>query len=215
MTTPKIPTTRKLTLAALQMGFLTALPRIEAHGRVYFRSVRCASTKEECLAEMTAISWKWWVHLHKQGKDPSGFIATLATFAARAVKSGRRLCGMEKAKDVMSPRAQQRHQFAVGKLPDISTLSTNPLVEALTDNTQTPPDQQVMFRLDFRSWLGTLDDRRRRIVGDMLLSERTLDLARKYGISPARISQLRRELQFDWEVFCSDTLDSEEEPCPR
>src|SRR5688500_3242895 len=44
----------------VQHSFLAILPRIERHGRVYFRHVRCASTKEECLAEMTALSWRWW-----------------------------------------------------------------------------------------------------------------------------------------------------------
>jgi len=34
--------------------FLAILPRIEAHGQVYFRNVRCANTKEECLATTSA-----------------------------------------------------------------------------------------------------------------------------------------------------------------
>ena len=36
--------------------------------------------------------------LVKKGKDPTTFASAIATFAARAVNSGRRLCGMEKPK---------------------------------------------------------------------------------------------------------------------
>ena len=40
------------------------------------------------------------------------------------------------------------------------------------------------------------------ITEDMLMNERTLDLANKYGCSPGRISQMRREFERDWEQFC-------------
>jgi hypothetical protein len=36
----------------------------------------------------------------------------------------------------------------------------------------------------------------------MIRDERTMDLANKYGISPARVSQLRREFMEDWDRFC-------------
>jgi hypothetical protein len=37
-----------------------------------------------------------------------------------------------------------------------------------------------------------------------MVGERTLDVADKHGISPARISQLRREFKDDWTRFCGD-----------
>ncbi len=112
------------------------------------------------------------------------------------------MCGQEKCNDVMSAVAQQRHGFAVGKLPDFSTLSDNPLVEALTDNTRTGVPDQVAFRVDFPSWRRTHPDRTRRIIDGMMVGERTQDLSDKFGTSPARISQLRRELHDDWTLFC-------------
>ena len=50
------------------------------------------------------------------------------------------LCGQEAGKDCLSPTAQARHGFAVGRLPDCETLSSNPLSEALADNTRSPVD---------------------------------------------------------------------------
>jgi hypothetical protein len=186
--------------AALQQRFLTILPRVEQHARIYFRHLG-ADRLEEAVAEMTALAWKWHLNLAARGKDVTQFPTVLAAYAARAVRSGRRLCGQAKAKDVMSPAAQQRHGFAVGKLPDVGTLSSNPLEEALVDNTRTPPDEQVAFRLDFPAWLRTHTDRTRRIVGDLMAGERTLDVARKHGLTPGRVSQMRRELLADWQNF--------------
>ena len=100
--------------------------------------------------------------------------------------------------------AQQRHGFCVGKLPDFSTLDSNPLQEALIDNTRSPVPEQVMFRLDFPSWLTTRTERDRRIINDMAMGQRTLDLSRKYGISPGRVSQIRREFHDDWQRFCDE-----------
>lgn len=191
----------KQTLLRLQNAFLKFLPRIERHGQVYFRHIRCDSTKGECIAEMIALSWQWWIRLHRKGKKPERFVSALASFAARAVRSGRRLCGQEKARDVLSPRAQQRQHFCVGKLPDFSTLSSNPLADALLDNTMTPPDEQAAFRLDFPAWLAALGDRKRRVAEDLMVGERTMDVSNKHGLSQGRISQLRRELRASWTVF--------------
>jgi hypothetical protein len=40
-----------------------------------------------------------------------------------------------------------------------------------------------------------------------MAGDRTLDVARKHGITPARISQLRRALHADWSRFCGDDSD--------
>jgi hypothetical protein len=55
-------------LSSLQTLFLAIVPRIEAHGRCYFHW-KNPSVKEDCLAEMVALSWKWFVRLAERGKD--------------------------------------------------------------------------------------------------------------------------------------------------
>src|SRR4051794_7084276 len=148
----------------LQARFLVLLPRLELHGRVYFRHLRCAERRREAVAEVVALCWYWFVRLAARGRNATQFASALASYAARAVASGRRLCGQEPAADVLSPRAQRRRGFAVGALPDHSTLGGNPLEEALRDNTQTPPDDQAAFRIDFPAWLASQGGRRRRIA---------------------------------------------------
>ena len=198
-------TADSVALADLQASFLTSvLPKVLSHGRVYFRHLRSAELKEEYVAEMVALTWKWHRRLAERGKDSTRFPTALATFAARAVRNGRRLAGMDRARDVLSPLAQQRKGFAVGKLPDCSTLDGSPLHEALHDNTKSPPDQQAMFRIDFPSWRASRNDRDRRVLDDLMLGERTLDVAGKHGLSPGRVSQLRREFLRDWHRYCDE-----------
>jgi hypothetical protein len=189
---------------ALHRGFLQLLPRIQLHGRIYFRHLKCYQQKQDVLAEMTALAWKWYVRLIQCGKDPAAFPSMLATFAARAVRSGRRLCGQEKAKDVLSSVAQRRQGFSVAGLPDFSTLNGNPLEEALQDNTRSPVPDQVQFRCDFPSWRKSHARRNRRLIDSMILGERTQILARAFRLSPARISQLRRHFHDDWSLYCAD-----------
>jgi hypothetical protein len=182
------------------------LPKVLSHGQIWSRRIKCPHRREDFVAEMIGLSWKWFVRLIERGKDPTEFPTALAGFAARAVRSGRRLAGQERAKDVLSPVAQTRRDFIVVKLPEIATPGDDPLADALADNTMTPPDEQVAFRLDFPAWLSTLGDRNRRIAEDMMLGERTLDLSARHGISPARVSQLRREFRQGWGRFCGDEL---------
>ena len=192
-------------LPHLHAAFLAAvLPKVLSHGRVYFRHLRSPELKEEYVAEMVALTWRWHLRLAERGKDAARFPTALATFAARAVRSGRRLAGMDRAKDVLSPQARQRHGFAVAKLPDYSTLDGSPLHEALHDNTQSPVDEQVCFRIDFPAWRAGRTERDRRVLDDLMLGERTLAVAGKHGLSPGRVSQLRRELHDDWEFFCAE-----------
>jgi hypothetical protein len=200
-----VTTADSVPLARLQAAFLDlVLPRVLSHGRVYFRHLRSAELKEEYIAEMVALTWRWHLRLAERGKDATRFPTALATFAARAVRSGRRLAGMDRARDALSALARQRHGFTVGKLPDCSTLDGSPLDEALHDNTKSPPDQQAMFRIDFPSWRASRNDRDRLVLDDLMLGERTLDVAGKYGLSPGRVSQLRREFLLDWRRYCDE-----------
>src|ERR1700688_2273616 len=209
MKTPSCPCHQAGAIDALQLRFLTLLPRIEVHGRIYFRHVKCPIQREEVIAEMVALCWKWFVSLARRGKDATRFPSALASFAARSVQSGRRLAGMERPKDVLSGRAQRQHGFVVEKLLDCSTLSSNLLTEALLDNTQTPVPDQVAFRNDFPAWRLSRTERDRRVIDDLMLGERTRDVANKFGLSPARISQLRRDFQADWLRFTADPLEAD------
>jgi hypothetical protein len=215
MKRPKPGTSTHLT--HLHAAFLAILPRIELHGRVYFRHVRCPHRRADAIQEMRALAWKWFLRLHERGKDPGDFMKAFTTLLARAVNSGRRLAGMAKSKDVMNPLNQRRRGFRVEPLPSSIRTSHEHLYaspqgqalldafeERLRDNTVTPVCDQVQFRIDFPAWLRTLTARERRLICAMARNERTLDLSKRFELSPSRISQLRREFFLDWHRFLGD-----------
>jgi len=198
----------------LHARFLALLPRIRTHGRVFFRDLKCRDKRADAIAEMVALSWRWFVRLVEKGKDPAAFPSILATYAAMAVRSGRRLARMEKTKDVLSLRAQQLHDFQVESLPQSTRASFEHLYssphgqqrqdafeERLRDNTVTPVPDQVSFRLDFPAWLKTRSERDRRVVQDLMAGERTQDVAARHGLTAGRVSQLRRDFMEDWLRF--------------
>jgi hypothetical protein len=118
---------------------------------------------------------------------------------------------------VLSPLAQQRHTFRVGSLPTTTRSPHEQLYahphgqalldafeERLRDNTLTPVPEQAAFRIDFPAWLRTLTGRERRLVRAMAQNERTKDLSRQFGLSPGRISQLRRAFREGWLRFTAE-----------
>jgi hypothetical protein len=201
----------------LHNAFLELLPRVERHAKIYFRDIQCPATREDRVAEAVAMAWAWFLRLQERGKDVALFTVVFVCLVAKAVKCGRRLCGQEKARDVMSPLAQQRHDFRVERLPRATSTSherlyssphgqrgLNAFEEMLHDNTATPPDEQAMFRIDFADWLATLTPRERFVIRELARGERTGDVAGMFDVTPGRVSQMRTEFRDGWSRFCGE-----------
>jgi hypothetical protein len=198
-------------LERLREQFLALLPRIELHARITFRGVKCPDRRADAVAETVALAWKWHLRLAERGKDASQFPAAFAALAARAVRCGRRLCGHERAREVLSPVAQRKGGFRVERLPASTRSPQEQLYatpdgqalhdafeERLRDNTLTPVPDQAAFRIDFPAWLKTLTGRERRLIRLMARNERTKDLSKRLGVTPGRVSQLRRAFRDGW-----------------
>jgi hypothetical protein len=216
MATPTGPCCPPPGAGQLHAAFLLILPKVETHARIWSRHLACPGLKEDFVCEAVALAWRSFLRLAERGKDASEFASALATGVVRAVRSGRRLCGQERSRDVMSAASQRRHGFRVEELlpPSLAyeRLKSEPVgqrlhdafEERLRDNTRSPVLDQVVFRLDFRGWLATLSDRNRQVVDELMAGEGTGEVARKFGVSAGRVSQLRRQFEGDWAVFCYD-----------
>ena len=68
---------------------------------------------DERIADTIALAWKCYLQLLENGKDVDTFKMVFVFTVVRSVRCGRRVTGTEKAKDVMSNRAQRRHGFTV------------------------------------------------------------------------------------------------------
>lgn len=195
------------------------LPKIQRHAAISFKYLKCEQKRNDRIAECIGLGWRWYCRLVQRGKDATQFPVVFAYLVVKAVKSGRKVAGQNKAQDVLNELAQQRHRFKVESLPTSMAAAHEQLYggirgqqkhdeweERLADNRRTPPDEQAMFRLDFKAWLQSLTGRERRIIRAMARNERTRDLGRQFDLSQGRISQLRREFQDGWKRFVGDEL---------
>ena len=61
----------------------------------------------------------------------------------------------------------------------------------LVEDRRAGPAETAAARLDLTAWLGTLSKRNRLIAKALSMGETTGDVARRYALSPGRVSQLR------------------------
>ena len=101
----------------------------------------------------------------------------------------------EAARDVMSSVARRRHGFRLD-LGDCDRLRN-----MLTASGRTGVPDLVAFKVDFDHWFSMFTRRDQKIITALASGERTKAVADRFGISPARVSQLRRRYEQQWLVF--------------
>jgi DNA-binding NarL/FixJ family response regulator len=177
-------------------AFLAMLPAIVRCLRVAFRALQ-DEAREEAIQEALANTCIAYARLVQRGAADRAFPTVLARFAAAQVREGRRVGSRRNVRDVLSPYAQRKKQFFVERLDRFDT-EEGQWLEAVVEDPHTPVFDQVWFRIDFPAWLDRLTPRHRRIAQTLALGHSTGEVARQFGISAGRVSQLRRELYESW-----------------
>jgi hypothetical protein len=179
--------------------FLKMLPLIRHQARLAFRRL-LPELKEELVQEVIANAYCRFSRLVRTGKADLAFATPLADFAIRQVIAGRQVGNKQNCHDVFSVVAQRQEGFTLRTLPSDCSES-NIWSEILADDTLTPVPDQAAFRLDFPVWLKIQDRRKRRLARFLMVGNNGTEAAKRFGVSLARISQLRRELQASWQAF--------------
>lgn len=180
--------------------FLDLLPTIQRHARRAFRKHH-AEQRHDFIQEAIAAAFVSFHRLLERGREQLAFPAALARFAIRRVYSGRRIGTDTNRNDVLSPAAWRQRGLTVQQSDPLDEV--NGWNETFVEDTQTPVPDQVCFRIDFPDWLSSLSDRDRQIAEALGGGAMTRDAAREFGLSPARVSQLRQELRDSWSTFQS------------
>ena len=179
--------------------FEELLPSITKQASVAFRdSPPCE--REEQVAETIANCFVAYVRLLERGLGNVIFASPLTAYAIKQVRAGRRVGSALNIKDISSTYCQQRKKVRMNRLDhyDVDEGGWQEIV--VEDRTATPADVAAT-RLDFAAWLQTLRRKERRVAELLSTGESTKVAARRFRISPARISQLRRELRNCWLTF--------------
>ena len=159
--------------------------------------------REELAAEVVANAFCAYIRLVRRGKHDLAYPTPLAQFAIRQVRDGRRVGGRQNAQDILSPSAQRLHGFAIERL-DQRDPQTGIWNEQLVEDRRAGPAQTAAARLDLAAWLRTLSKRNRRIAKALSAGEATCDVAKRFGLTAGRVSQLRMWLREHWERFQGD-----------
>jgi len=207
-----------LSLVAAQDAFTRTLSAVEDAVHFAFRKRLRPQAYEEALAEAKAAAWSAWHGLIKRGKDPVAVgVHGIAANAIRNVRQGRRVGhkgGGRGGMDVYHGKAQAKCGFTLVSLDtgddaDIEDSTRGSWRERLAEDNRVGPAEEACFRVDFEAWLEGLSPRKRQIAELLTEGHEGVVVARRVGVSPGRVCQVRAELEACWEAFQGEACASE------
>ena len=191
---------------AVNEQFEQMLPRIRLMALHAFRN-NDPEQRYELTAEVVARAYAAFVRLAKQGRAEIGYATPLALFSIKQVKSGRRMGSKLNIKDVSSEYAQMNKGITMERL-DRYHKRKEIWKEVVVEDKKCGPAEIAAARIDFAAWLETLGRRERQIAKTLSTGETTGAVAKKFGVSPSRISQMRAQLKRAWHVFQGEWPDA-------
>lgn len=196
-----VPLSALATSRQWQTNYLKVLPAVQTHAQISFRRMNPAD-REEAQAEAVARACVTYARLARQKKLDRVYAGNLATFAAQAVRAGRRVGQSQSSRDVMSELTRKKRCIVVGSLTPWD-VAEGTWREIAVETKWVSPADTAAFRLDFANWLNSWPRRDRKIIAMLAAGERGMVVARKFGISEGRVSQLRLRYQQSWEAYQS------------
>ena len=178
--------------------FLEMLPTIHGAASYAFRHLRRA-VREDLIAEVIANAFAAFRRLIERGRAALAYPTVLAKYAIKQVREGRRVGCKRSVLDVLSPYAQRRKGFSVQQLT--GTTKRGEWQELIVEDRHASPAEVAGFKIDFAAWLKRLKQSKRKIVLRLVAGYTTSEVAEYFRLSGGRVSQLRKELQQDWNEF--------------
>ena len=187
-----------------QAEFLTqVLPVIHGIARKKFNGLPDVE-REEATAEAVALALVFYARLVERGSNPATFAGRLATIAVLRVQTGRVASTPDRSEDVLSRLARQQRGFTVESLNTCQQSRSGQWQEIVVEDRKSTPADLAACKIDFGEWLNRMSDRRRQIAEALAAGYRTEEVAEQFGLTPGRISQLRRAFEASWNEFQSD-----------
>ena len=181
-----------------QTSFVTMLPEIEQKLRLAFSRLDLEA-REDAIEEGIVHSLLAYARLHEQGRAHVATASSLAWYSSRQVKRGRPTSGKMNGKEPLSRYGQISNDIEVERQP-------NNWIDAMVEDKRASVEDQVAAKLDVGAWFATLTKRMKEVAKDLAFGCSTSEVARKQGVTPGRISQLRRTLEESWAAFQQDAV---------
>ena len=189
-----------------QEQFLEMVPQIRRKAIRAFRRLQ-HEHRNDMVQEVIANAFCNFVRLVQRGRAGTAFATPIASFAIRQAIEGRRVGSSSRLCDVTSPFARSARGVRVERLDSEGSLRA-----ALVEDRRAGPADIAAARIDVAAWLSAMSDSHRRIAKALAIGDTTSDVARQFGLSSARISQIRSLLKENWERFHQRGSEARE-PC--
>jgi hypothetical protein len=191
MATPSLPV--KSNVDYRHEAFLAKLPTIHRHASYLLRHLN-PQRKRDSVDEAVAAAWKLWHGMIRKGSDPTEVTgAALAHWACCHVRRNSRVSseksGGRGKRDIFHAKSGFK-AVAYGELSD----------NYFADARATIPDT-VATKLDFEAWLATRSERDQQVCLSLASGATTTEVAERFRVSLARISQIRSESRASWEAY--------------
>jgi hypothetical protein len=177
--------------------FLTMLPQIQRQARLAFRDCG-AEARQEMTQDVVAAAFCMFVRLYQRGNEAEAYPTPLAEFAIRRVRSGRSVGCQMNVNDVLSTHCCLTQGLMIERLDQRQSDSWN---QQLVESRHAGPAETAAARIDVADWFQTLSPRDRKIAKSLASGERTCAVAKKFGLTAGRVSQLRAWFRSAWEQF--------------
>ena len=189
--------------------FLSLLPAIRRRAYDAFRHLN-PEARQEAVQEVIADCLVADVRLCELDKSDLAYATPLALYAIRHVRCGRRAGCKRSVRDVSSTRCQVVKGIRLERL-DHYNDKEEVWLEVLVEDRRATPADVAASRIDFGVWLKRLTLQMRRMAKVLATGESTGQAARKFAVSPSRISQVRRELKRSWKSYQAGQPATEDE----
>jgi hypothetical protein len=187
--------------------FCALIPSIVKYlARAFYRLG--SEAKEEAIQGALAGTFVAYARLVARGRESLAYPSVLARFAVAQVRSGRQVGGRLNIRDISSSYAQRQKNFVVERLDRFDTHEGCWRM-ALVEDRQAPVPDRVALLIDYPAWLHSLPRRERQIATLLARGHRTTDVAHRFRLSLARISQMRREFHASWLRFHGEAEEQE------
>jgi hypothetical protein len=184
------------THAELSAQFEAMIPQIENFAGARYRHLN-PEARAELIQNSVALSWFRYLDLAAQGKHQDPAVVEGMIYWSISHSGQGRLAhgkGQSKGKCVLD--------YARRGLKGVRLAPESQLQHYVS--LETPVPTQAAFRVDTSAWLGTLTDRDRQIAIDLAEGFTTSEVAKRHGVSPARVSQLRLEFRASYREFLGE-----------
>ncbi len=186
-------------------AFLAMLPAITRHSRIAYASLD-PEARDEAIQETVCNALVAYYRLVQLGKTDVAYPSALARYGVAQFRAGRRVGSRLNKNDALSSYAQRQRGFRVDSL-DKFDAEVEGWREIVVEDRRAGPAEIAATRIDFSQWLKTLTTKQRRIANALAVGESTQVVAKKYGLTAGRISQIRRQFKDAWDGFIADSVE--------